>query len=482
MVDLLYRAFAKRANPRPRLKKHPNEPNANSPSSVLGVMVGPVKPRLTRAQLAADRVRRWWPWLVLSFLLHLPVTPLGQFLGLLGILTRLYDEVPAEPIETLEGIPVELLEGPATEANAVTAATVPDGDAVVIAPPKPKLLPKLVKKPEPIDAGVPDVDASTPADLDAGVATGGVGDGGVSDGGVRELDAGVAPDAGSQKRDPFAIAGDFPKAPKSNVNVKIHLFTTNLQKHPAGRAIASLLAGEQQWQDFLGPGGLDPIQDISRIVIYGPQLVDSSKVGVFLEYSTETEDVKKAVDALVKSSENGHWATENNKRVAYVKAASAERVIIFFPGKLIAIVPPGPVHEQLVAAKRMPALPEPGNAYEVFQGALRTPYRVSFFKNFGIEIPKSISEAKLFISTLPNGGASLRLELIDESPESARQHLDEFERQISALTFGMVGSDWKTDTSTIVAEAALSPIQVGRVLSEVNERIKASRRRRQSPK
>ncbi|MGC4065807.1 MAG: hypothetical protein QM784_14390 [Polyangiaceae bacterium] len=170
--------------------------------------------------------------------------------------------------------------------------------------------------------------------------------------------------------------------------MKVHLFTSQIQKHPAGRAIAALLASEPQWRDFLGPGGIDPIVDLSRIAIYGPQLVDSSKVAVFLEYSVETKDVTSAVDELVRNTPGARWAKENGKRVAYVKAASANRVVIFFPGKLIAIVPPGPVATQLVAAKGLPALPEPSETGEVFQGFLRTPHRVRLFRRLGIENPR----------------------------------------------------------------------------------------------
>jgi hypothetical protein len=419
--------------------------------------------------------------LVLSFVLHIPFTPLGPLFGFLGLLTRLNVDVPDDPVEALEGIPVELLSAPPTESPTV-AEGIPatDSAAVVIAPPKPK--PKKPKLVEALDASVAEADSGTNTENDAGLADAEVSDAAIADASIN--DAGVSedagdsnPDAGAKKPDPFAIAGDFPKVPKSNVNVKIHLFATNLQKHPAGRAIASLLSSERQWQEFLGPSGLDPIADISRIVIYGPQLVDSSKVAIFLEYTRETKDVEAAVDALVKNSDNGHWSTENKKRVAWVTAASAERAIIFFPGKLIAIVPPGPVEEQLVLAKRLPSLPEPSDEHEVFQGALRTPYRVAMFKRLGIEIPKTISEAKLFVGTLPNGGAKLRLEISDESVESAQAHHEDLERQLSAISLGMVSPRWSVENSTIIAETSLSPLQVAGILSQINREIEAARRR-----
>ena len=439
-----------------------------------------VKPAATRIELAANRLRRWWPWLLVSLLIHLPLTPLGPVLGLLGLVMRLNHDIPDEPVENLEGIPVELLSSPQPdEAPPPVAADLHDEPvSAVAATKKPK--PQKPKRPELPDAGAPDAsvpDAGTATELDAGLNDAGTGDAGIADAGSVSADAGVPTDAGTPTKDPFAIAGDFPTPPKANVNVKIHLFASALAKHPAGAAISALLSSEPQWQDFLGPGGLDPIGDFSRIAIYGPQLVDSSKVAIVLEYSGEATGVQTAVEALVKRTDGAHWTTENKKRIAYVKAAGADRVIIFFPGKLIAIVPPGPVAKQLVAWKRLPALAEPSSASEVFQGSLKTPHRVQFFRRIGVELPQSIAEARAFISTLPNGGASIRLELADESPEAAKAHIDDLERQVSALTLGLVSLHFKTEGGQIVVETKLSPIQLTGIFVRLKSEIAALRGR-----
>lgn len=448
-------------------------------------MVGPVKSAPRHLELAADRVRRWWPWLLASLLLHLPFTPIGPLVGLLSLLLHLRSDIPDEPVEDLLGIPVELLTDPEVPAPTLAAAAPAEPEGVVVAPPKPKTRKPLDK--DAPDAGVPDAgplladaglsDAGVPeAIADAAVADGGLNDAGPLDGGPGDAGAG---DAGAPKPDPFAIAGDFPLAPKTNANVKIHLFTSALQNHPAGRAIAALLKSEPQWQDFLGPGGVDPIRDLSRIVIYGPQLADSSKIGVLLEYANDSEAVRLAVDALVKRTEGARWATENKKPVAYVKAADADRVIIFFPGKIIAIVPPGPVQTQLIAAKKAPSLPKGTDDSVVFQGSLRTPHRVKPIRRMGVEIPQSIAEARLFVSTLRNGGATLRLEMVDESAEAAAAHLVDLERQISVLTMGLVSLQWRTEQQAaakgteqlIIAEAQLSPGQITAILIFINQQI-----------
>lgn len=427
------------------------------------------------AQTTRQRLRRWWPWLVLSAILHLPLTPLGPLFGLLSLLVRMEANVPDEPVEEFTGIPVELLaeQAPAPEAAPPVPAPAANENAVVIAPPKPK----SPKKPKvvPVDAGLPD--ASLDAGSDAGVADASLAADAGLDAGVPPPDAGVASpddaglgDAGTKRPDPFAIAGELGKFQKGNVNVRIHLFVEPLKAHPAGAVIADLLSREPQWEQFLGPSGIDPLQAFTKIVIMGPQLVDSSQVGIFLEYQGEPAAMRKAVDALVQRTEGARWETKNKKPVARVHAAGGDRVIILYPNHGIAIVPPKPA-EQLVTLSRFPTLVSPTNENEILQLMLKTPYRVRAFKRAGIDVPQSISMARVFVSGNRNGGASLRLELDDESPEAAGSHGPELERDLSRLTMGIVGIRFSVEGSTIIGEANVSPLIVGQILRDVKKRF-----------
>jgi hypothetical protein len=413
-------------------------------------------------------VRRWWPWLVLSAILHLPFTPLGPLLGLLTLLVRLHAGVPAEPVEELVGIPVELLAEPAPAAPQPTAI---EGDAVVIAPTKPNP-PK--PEPEPKDAGVPD--AAVDGGVEAGVADAGVtSDGGLGDASVPAGlgDAGTEPapvDAGAPKPDPFAIAGELGRFQKGNVNVRVHLFAEPLKRHPAGALVAGLLAREPQWQEFLGPSGIDPLSDFSKIVIMGPQLVDSSQVGVFLEYKGDAGAMRKAVDALVQRTEGARWEIKKKKPVAYLHAAGGDRVIVLYPNHGVAIVPPKP-SEQMIALSKFPTMAAPTRDDEILQLLLRNPYRVRAFKRAGIDVPRSISLAKVFVSGSPNGGAQIRLELEDESPEAATAHAPDLEQALAKVSMGMLSLRLDCDGATIRGEANLSPIIVGGILREVQKRF-----------
>jgi hypothetical protein len=443
----------------------------------------------TKAISARKRLSRWWPWLVLSAILHLPFTPLGPLLGLFALLVRMHSGVPDEPLEEFVGIPVELLAAPAPAAEA-PAGTAVEGDAVLFTPPKPK--PDKKPKSEPTDAGAPV--AASDAGLDASLADAAIpveagvpvgladagtfstepstADAGTADAGTPDADTPDAdtPDAGVTRPDPFAIAGELGKFQKGNVNVRIHLFLAPLKRHPAAGVIAGLLTREPQWQEFLGPGELDPIRDFTKIVIMGPQLVDSSQVGVFLEYSADPKAVRRAVDALVQHTEGARWETKHKKPVAYVHKAGGDRVIILYPNRGVVIVPPKPA-EQMIALSKFPPLGVPSSDDEILQLMLKTPHRVSGLKRAGLQIPKSISMAKVFISGTQNGGAEVRLELDDESPEAAAAHGPDLERDLAGVTKGFLSLPLNAQGARIVGEAKLSPLIVGTVLSWVQKQF-----------
>ncbi len=429
--------------------------------------------------------RRLWLWVLLSFLLHLPFSPLGPILGLMSWSSRFRD-VPNEPVEALVGIPIELLTDDSAPSQPV-APPVSKSDPALTDPEGPT--PSKPKKP--VDAGVDSgVDAGSDGGPDAGLDASL--DAGEDAGEDAAVDAGPSKDAGDAgdggalaapvasatppEKDPFAVTGDFAQVAKSNTNVKLHLWTKPLRTHPLGADIAQLLANEPQWKSFLGDGAINPLTDLDTIVLYGPQLVDSSQVGAFVAFNTEPKKVRAAVDAIVARDPKGTpWKDEKKKPVARARADRADRVFVLFPNKTLAIVPPGGA-DAAVAVKRI-ALPESDSERTVLHAYLKTPHRVKALERYGFTIPTSIASAQVTVSTTVEGGASLELRLEDASPDDATAHRPELEKQLTGLTGGLVQVTWQQSGKRLTAKLELSPFMLRMLWTkEIAPQLKRGRR------
>ncbi|HEY3234395.1 MAG TPA: hypothetical protein VGJ84_06745, partial [Polyangiaceae bacterium] len=222
--------------------------------------------------------RRLYKTLIVSVFIHLPVSPLMALIGLIQLVDfRRPQNVP--DLGEINAIPLDMLENPA--GGAKEPEPVPALPADV---PVPKLEPKPVK-PKPIaDAGAPDAAPDAKASAS---------------------DAG---DAGGPLGDPVALSGLAGKIVDSNANVRLVIYTENIRSHPLAPRIGKMLSSIYQWRDFFGPTGLDPVRDIDRILIAGPQLRDSSQVAAVIKYNVSDQRMHQAVDALVqRDTEGGKW-------------------------------------------------------------------------------------------------------------------------------------------------------------------------------
>ena len=357
---------------------------------------------------------------VMAVLLHLPLTPLAALFGLLTLLTA--RQPPAEALPPLTGIPVDLLEGEEAEAPPLPTPPPPAPEpAVAMAPP--------TEKPEPTapkirDAGVSDAESSDAA-ADAG------------DAGTEQDDAGVA-DGGIT--DPVAASG-AEKIADVNANVQIKIFSEKIRSHPLARRIGPLIASVPQWSDFLGPAALDPIADVDRILIWGPQLRDSSEVGALVKVNVSKERVHAAIDGIVRSDpETGAWL-DAGVPAATARVDRAPRVFILPPSDLVIVVPPSAAEKTMKAAPKLKFKPARGP--EVMTARLATPWRA--FRGTGIpfDIPRSISDARFKVTLDEHGGAILEMIAKDENAEKAAENAEFLQRTISAaseLNLGILGA------------------------------------------
>ncbi len=405
-------------------------------------MVDPVVSRTLQRVRRDTRPSTWRFWLILSVLLHLPITPLGSLLGWLGFLSWGQGSQDIEPAPELVEIPIDLMTdfspSGATGTSAPAPASEPDapGEPQPIATAKPKPKPKA----EPLrDAGAPD--ASVDAALsDAGLPDAGKAEPGLADAGPPSTDAGATPDdagAGRGLSDPLALAGAASKVTDPNANVKILVDTEKLRKNPLGGRVGALLAGVHQWRDFFGPTGVSPVRDIDRILIVGSQLRRSADVVAVIQHHLGRAKIRAAIDQLVKAQPDASWL-DAGVPVASARADRADRFFVLPSAHLVVVTPPGAraSAERVGARLRLPPLP--GDV--VAMAHVATPWRA--VRGLPLRVPQSLRWARASVSSF-QGGARIEIEAEDESEESARQHAPELQRALTAATqldLGLLGN------------------------------------------
>src|SRR5688572_26239385 len=259
------------------------------------MLTGVEAPTTWRGSSDTSRRRLIW-WILFSLLLHSPFTPLAALFGLVAFL-RPADSESDEPVDPITAIPIDLLEdmGPAGGAPPKPADPEPvapkeDDSFKDLAVDEPKPEPRPKPKPE-----RPAADADGGADPEALAS---------ADGGSEAGAAGT----GSSIGDPVALSGAAGRIADANANVRLIVYTERIRNQPLGPRVGMLLSQAPQWRDFFGPAGLDPIKDVDRILIAGPQLRDSSQVVAVLKYNVSEGRMRQALDAIVqRDPANGGW-------------------------------------------------------------------------------------------------------------------------------------------------------------------------------
>jgi len=364
--------------------------------------------------------RRLARWLALSVALHAPLTPLMGFLGLLQFLNT--DEQEAPTLPPVTEIPLDIIEDeqerPADAPAETPAAPPPEA---MVAPPAvkepdaPATKPKEEPKPkEPPDAGAPDAGDQSDAGLAEDAGTG---------------DAGAPPrKPGEGIGSPVAGIGDK-RVVDPNANVQVLVHTDRVRRHPLGGRVGPMLRNVYQWRDFFGPTAIDPIKDIDRMLIVGPQLRDSREVVAILQFNLAQDRVRAAVDALVARDPEGGWL-DAGVPVAVARADRGERAFVFPSPQVLVVTPPS----AQASAQRLPRkfrLPAP-KGDEIALAKLATPWRA--FLGLPVAIPKSIKSAELRLSPMPDGGVMIDILAHDESEALAAQDAQALTAALQAAT------------------------------------------------
>jgi hypothetical protein len=394
--------------------------------------------RKTRWRVHLDTTpQRLGRFFALAVALHVPFSPL---LGLVGLLRMMGGETDAPALPPVTEIPLDLIEDDAPPAK--TPGEAPQGaepapaaepEATLPAEPAPELpkpKPKPKPKPEPKDAGADAEDE----EKDAGAPdTSKTSDAGSSQGGG---DAGPARKPGEGIGSPVAGIGNK-RVVDPNANVQVLVHNDRVRQHPLGNRVGPLLRSVYQWRDFFGPTAIDPMRDIDRMLIIGPQLRDSRDVVAIMQFNIAGDRVRDAVDALVKRDPEGVWL-DGPVPVAKAHADRGERAFVLPAPKLLIVTPPTALEgAQKSSIKRLPG----PKADEIAVAQLATPWRA--FLGLPVVIPKSITSASLRLSPGEDGGVVIDVLAHDETEPLARSDAQALTAALAAATsldLGLFGS------------------------------------------
>lgn len=294
---------------------------------------------------------------------------------------------------------------PAPDAShdaAVAATDAGPGDASPTDA-APRLTDAAVAKTKQPDAALPETRP------DAAVAA--------TDAGVGGPDGGAGPKPYRPIRDPVGLAGEAKSITPKNPNVSLVIYLDRIRQHPLGQRFAPSLTKLKNWQNFFGGTGLEPVRDIDRILLAGPQLRDSSRVVTVIRYNVAPARVRSALDALVKRPKSqGQWVP---KRVPVAKAHvdGADRYFVMIAPSMLVVVPPDGL-DQALALPRNVRFPSAGNDAVV----LFLKYPANAFRDQPLRLPTSVEWMRFSMSLNPSGGADARLDAKDKDAATAAEN------------------------------------------------------------
>ena len=343
----------------------------------------------------------------MSVVLHLPLTPLAALFGLLTFLSA--TNPPPEALPPLTGIPVDLLEGEeAEEPAAVTRAPPEPEPAVALQPPAER----DPEEPKIRDAGADPGDAAADASDTETEGT----DAGAADGGIT---------------DPVAASG-AERVVDVNANVKIRIYTEKIRGHVLSVMVGRALAAVPQWRDFFGPAALDPVKDIDRLLIVGPQLRDSSEVAIVAKVNVDKDRLHEAVDGIVRSDPDGKWLEDTKVPAATARVDRAKRYFILPSSKMVIVSPPSAAQNAMKVGPKFTLRGSSGP--EVATAEVATPWRAIRRTGIAIDVPKSIQWVRFKATPDEHGGLIVEFVAKDESAEKAAENAGPLERNLKAIS------------------------------------------------
>jgi len=368
----------------------------------------PREPPWRLLKVSSSRKGLWA--LSISLLVHLVFTPVAAFLGIFAWVLSPTPPDDSE-VEQLRSIPITYLgEDPPSQAAADEAAP-------------------ALQAPQPPEAQLaqPPLTPSAPAAPEA-----------------RELEPKPAPPKPAERAPrepvskaspasdeighPVAMAGVHSQLVDDNANVNLLLVSERIRHHPLGNRIGKLLVKFPQWSSFFESAEIDPVRDLDRILIVGPQFRRSADVVAILHHGLPPAVLKQAVGRLVDRPPQGRWL-KGKVVAALAHADRAERLFAFTAPNILVVAPPH-LESQILSAPltRFPA-PE-GDAALILH--VKTPWRA--LSGLPFSLPESIAWLRVEVTPFDDGGARLRMTAADADPRQAKAHAQSLSMALNAVT------------------------------------------------
>lgn len=349
--------------------------------------------------------------LLASLALHLLLTPIPALLGIIGMLPAPQLHHPEQMVEVeLTSLP---LAAPAPEPTRP-----PENDtAVDDAPPEAPVEPEkdseaaVPPPPEPDDPQAA-TEASAPAPPPVPTPP---------------SESSSAESSDEIFADPVALAGQAASIADQNANVRLFLSTAVIREHPLGPRVGALLRRTPQWRDFFGPSRIDPIEDVERVLIAGPELRSTSQIVAVVQHKLEPARIDSAFDALV--ARKGEWV-DREARLARAVADRASRIFAA-PNDEVVVVAPPQLQEQLRELGQEVRFP--ASAGDIALTAyIIGPATVA--KGTGLRLPPSLEWVRLDLRPTEDGGAVLQILAQDESEALAAKNAAWVQRLVESVT------------------------------------------------
>lgn len=413
--------------------------------------------------------RRLLTWaLSISALAHLALTP---FAGLLGLMAWLFTPAlePEGEVEQLRSIPIMLLSD--EELGQLDAANAPPPPAPASMVALPPDAPSPVPTPPPAAPPQPPAPRAKPEAAPKPKAMGPRGPDGMGH--------------------PVAMAGVDSEVLDSNANINLLLLTERIRNHPLGPRIGKLIVAFPQWSSFFESGDIDPVRDINRLLVVGPQFRRTADVVAILQHDLPGPVLRGAVDRLVQRPPRGRWL-RSKIPAAYAHADRAERLFALTSPHVLVVAPPH-LEKHILATPPTRFPTPPGDEALVLH--VKTPARA--LTGMPFRLPESIAWLRLDLVPGADGSAHVRITAEDADARLAAENARHLSDALNALTnpdLGALGAlvglrsiafidriEFQARERRISGQVRVSPRQLERLLVYAEELVASWTGRRTLP-